>query len=85
VGLVTYLSDTPPPRDALVLVSAERPDAGRAPIVVANVVDVFPAERATRIELLATCGTSARACGGSTSRSRPAAMLIGCAVLSAGR
>jgi hypothetical protein len=52
IALVTFLSDSPPPRDALVLAIPGTAEAHISPILQGDTVDVYPGNGATRLDLL---------------------------------
>ena len=76
IALATFISDSPPPREALVLASPGMAAAQLSPILQGDTVDVYPGTEPRASICWAICGTSDPTPGGSMPRSRPARGLL---------
>src|SRR3954469_23578329 len=81
VALVAFVRPSPPPRDALVLVSPGLAQAGLSAILEGDVADVHPESAARRIDLLAFMWDLRPDAGWLDAAIAICGVLVGCAVL----
>jgi hypothetical protein len=81
IALVTFVSRSPPPRNALVLASRGIAEAHLSPILLGDAVDVYPGNEATRIDLLGYMWGVRPGAGWLDTAIATCGVLVGCAVI----